>query len=107
MATLLASADLVVLLSEFETHPVAVLEAVGLGLPALVADSTGLSELATRGIARAVPLASDPETVARAMLEEILDPEPRSPVALPTWDDCASGLAELYRDVTGATACAS
>ena len=40
---------LVVLFSEYETHPLAVLEALSLGRPALVADTSGLSELARTG----------------------------------------------------------
>src|SRR4051812_38437542 len=44
--------DLVVLLSEFETHPLTVIEAVQLGRPVLVADNSGMRELAERGLAR-------------------------------------------------------
>ena len=44
MAEELSQAALVVLLSEYETHPIAVLEAVALGRPALVAATSGLSE---------------------------------------------------------------
>jgi glycosyltransferase involved in cell wall biosynthesis len=107
MANLLASAELVVLLSEFETHPVAILEALALGRPTLVADGSGLSEIAARGMARAIPLESTAQRAAEAMLEELRDPMTREPVDLPTWDDCAVSLASLYDEVTGALACAS
>lgn len=107
MATLLASADLFVLMSEFETHPVAVLEALAVGRPVVVADSSGLSELAARGVARAVPLGSDPRTVADAMLGELQNPHPAELGQLPTWDDCAAQLSELYASTTGGVACAS
>jgi glycosyltransferase involved in cell wall biosynthesis len=101
MARELSKASLVVLLSEYETQPAAVLEALALGRPALVADTSGLSELAQRGLARAVPLESTPEDIAAAVLEELERPHVTAPPDLPTWDDCASALLGLYRSVLG------
>ena len=37
--------------SEFESQPIAALEAVSLGVPLVVADNSGQTELATRGLA--------------------------------------------------------
>lgn len=99
MARELSKAALVVLLSEFETHPVAILEALSLGRPALVADTSGLSELAQRGLVRAIPLKSTSTEVADAILEQLLHPQTPSKVNLPTWDDCAAGLLSLYSSV--------
>jgi glycogen synthase len=99
MASELGRAALVVLLSEYETHPLAILEAVALGRPALVADTSGLSELAERGLAVAIPLDSEPGEVAAAVLEQLESPHPPSAVPLPGWDDCALSLLRLYERV--------
>jgi glycosyltransferase involved in cell wall biosynthesis len=108
MARTLAQATVVALLSEYEAHPIAVMEAVALGRPVLVADTTGLSELARDGIARSIPLESAPEQVATALLGQIREPLlPR--VTLPTWEDTAAELHGLYDAVAGRRlhACAS
>jgi glycogen synthase len=99
MTALLGDASLVVLLSEYETHPMAALEAASMGRPLLLADTSGLRELAEAGIGRAVPLTSDPGAVAAAALEELDAPSTRPPVALPSWDACAEQHLELYEDV--------
>jgi AcrR family transcriptional regulator len=43
----------------------------------------------------------------RAVLDELERPEPPSRPRLPTWDDCAHMLLELYHDVLRERACAS
>jgi glycosyltransferase involved in cell wall biosynthesis len=92
-------ADLVVLLSEYETHPITVLEAVALGRPALVAANSGLSELAGRGWAKAIPLNSSPRQVADAVLQQLRQPLVPPRISLPTWDECADRLYALYQQV--------
>ena len=54
MAAALANADLVTLLSDAESHPVAVVEALALHRPVLIADNTGMSEIVSQYWARAV-----------------------------------------------------
>jgi glycosyltransferase involved in cell wall biosynthesis len=98
MATLLARAALVVLLSEYEAHPVAVAEALALRRRVLVADTSGLSELAKRNLARAIPLNSSPEETAQAVVEQLRSPAPPQ-FDLPTWDECAGELGQIYRSV--------
>jgi len=99
MAAALARTDVVVLLSEFETHPIAALEALSVGRPLVVADGSGLGELAARGLARAIPIGASPHVAAEAILRELRDPLPAGELDLPTWDDCAAGLLELYTSV--------
>jgi glycosyltransferase involved in cell wall biosynthesis len=99
MRALLGRASLVTLLSEYETHPLAVLEAISLQCPALVADTSGLRELADRGLARAIPLESTPEQIAAAALHQLEQPLIPAPIALPTWDACATALLSLYHSV--------
>ncbi|TIT54557.1 MAG: glycosyltransferase family 4 protein, partial [Mesorhizobium sp.] len=69
MADLLASAALFVLFSEYEAHPVAVMEALSLRRPVLVSDTSGLRELAANGLCRAIPWNAGPGELAAAMAE--------------------------------------
>ena len=64
MAALLAQADLVTLLSEHEAQGIAVLEALSLQRPVLVANTSALQDFAENDLARAVPLNSTPGTGA-------------------------------------------
>jgi glycogen synthase len=107
MAETMACASLVVLLSERESHPVAVIEALALGRPVLVADTSGLHELAQRGWARAIPLQSTSQQVANAITEQFQDPLLPPSIQLPTWDDCTAALLELYQETIGEKQCAS
>lgn len=108
LAARLAAVDVVVLLSEFETHPLAVLEALALGRPVVVADTSGLRELAEQGYARSVPLDSDPAVVAAAVLAEVERPTGAGATPmLPSWDDCAAAHLALYESVLRETVCAS
>lgn len=102
MARRLAQVDLVVLLSDYETNPIAALETIAVGRPLLVATGSGLGELAQRGLARAIDPDSEPREVAAAMVRELSDPLERPEVALPSWDDCARELEELYAGVARA-----
>jgi glycosyltransferase involved in cell wall biosynthesis len=99
LANLLSSAGLVVLLSEYEAHPVAIMEALSLGRPTLVSDTTGLRELAQRGLCRSVPLAETPRGVAAAMAEALDAMPATGQLALPDWDACTRQLLGIYRGV--------
>jgi glycogen synthase len=107
MASALHEAALVVLLSEYETHPLAVLEALRLGRPALVAETSGLLELAQLSLARSVSLRSTPVEVARAIIEQLDEPLIPGSVVLPTWDDCAQSLLAVYRGLREVEPCES
>jgi glycosyltransferase involved in cell wall biosynthesis/GT2 family glycosyltransferase len=96
MAALLRGISLVVLLSDFETHPLVALEAAAAGRRLLVADSSGLSELARDGFARAIPLDESPAEVGEAVIEELGKPPPSRRPQLTSWDECAAELLELY-----------
>ena len=102
MAEELAGVNVLVAASEFETHPLAAIEAAAAGCPIVVADTSGLRELADRGLARVALRASDPRSLAKAVLDELNAPAATREVELPTWDECAAALAELYESVVGA-----
>ena len=99
MVDLLQRISLVVLLSDFETHPMVALEAAAAGRPLLVADRAGLGELAQDGVARAVSPDDPPERIAHSILEELERPRPAQPPRLTSWDDCTAALLELYRSL--------
>jgi glycosyltransferase involved in cell wall biosynthesis len=108
MAAILSQASLVALLSEYEAHPIAVMEALALQRPVLVANTSGLREIAEQGLARAIPLNSSPEEVALAALQQIEEPVvPSAHLVLPTWDDCASQLELVYNASIRREQCAS
>jgi glycosyltransferase involved in cell wall biosynthesis len=96
MAATLASASLVALLSEYEANPVAVMEALALRRRVLVADTSGLSELARRGLAHAIPITSTPTEIAAAIVAQLATAPPPD-FELPTWDACAACLVDVYR----------
>jgi glycosyltransferase involved in cell wall biosynthesis len=99
MAAALSQAAVVALLSDYESQGIAVWEAVQLQRPVLVSDSSALSELARRGLARAVAPRSSPPQIAAALLEQIEHPCIPASVPLPTWDDCAARLLTLYQSL--------
>ena len=102
MADLLGQADLVTVLSDYESQGIAALEAITLGRRVLVADTSALSELAARGVARAVPLDAGPHGTARAILAALDAPPPSGRLRPWTWDDCADGLAAIYHRIAAA-----
>jgi len=99
MAGLLSQASLVVLFSEYEAHPVAVMEALSLGCSVLVYDTSGLSELAHKGWVRAIAPNSTSDEVAQAILNQLEHPINPEGVTLPTWDDCAASLLSTYQQI--------
>ncbi len=99
LGKIVSDAEVVCLLSEYEAHPVAVMEAIATGTKVMVADTSGLSELGTEGLAAVVPLESSPRELAAEVLELAAAPKMPTP-ALPTWDHCAEQIHQLYLEVT-------
>ena len=85
-------------MSDYEANPVAVMEALALGRKVVVADTSGLSELASEGLATAVPPNTSPRGARR---------RPRSGggrsraggLRSADWDDCADELLGLYDEI--------
>ena len=96
IATLLASGALVVLLSEYEAHAIAIMEALVVGRPVLVLDTAGLHDMVEAGLVRGIPLSSTSAQVAQAIIEELDKPMNPAKLKLPTWDDCVDALSNLY-----------
>lgn len=95
-----SSADAVCLLSAYEAHPVAVMEALGTGTKVLLADTSGLTELGEAGLATLIPLEASPRQVAQAVLDVAAAPR-TAPPPLTSWDDCARALFDLYQEAIG------
>jgi glycosyltransferase involved in cell wall biosynthesis len=99
MANILARATLVVLLSDYEAHPVAVMEALALRRRVLVADGSGLRELVDHDSVECVDSQATPQQIARAILAQMAKGPLQTKMALPSWEDCAEGLASTYHKV--------
>jgi glycosyltransferase involved in cell wall biosynthesis len=99
MASLLANAALMILLSDYESQGIAVLEALSLGRPVLVADTAGLHELVENQLVRAIPRRSSADQVAAAILGQLKQPLIPPAIDLPTWDACAADVLAVYRTV--------
>lgn len=96
MAERLSQASLVVLLSDYESQPQAVMEALTLKLPVLVTDTSGLRELAEQDYVQSLPLHSTPTQVAAAILHQLDNPHIAPPISLPTWEEYMERLLEIY-----------
>ena len=99
MAREVSRVSVVACLSDFESHGIAVLEALGQGCRAVVARAPGLDALVEAGLARGVDLDAPPEDTAAAILEELALPPLRERPQLTTWEECAEALHSLYRSV--------
>jgi glycosyltransferase involved in cell wall biosynthesis len=100
MAQLLRKVDLVLLMSEFETHPLVALEAAALRRRLVVADVSGLAELAAKGFGQPVALELPPDLVATVVDRELSRPGPAAAPEPYTWDDCTAALLQLYGEIT-------
>lgn len=107
MTDLLQQAAVVTLLSEYESHGIAALEAISLGRPTIVTNATALGELVERRLAVGLAPASTPEEIADAICGQIERPHQPPPVELPSWDECAARLGELYASIVTDTPCVS
>jgi glycosyltransferase involved in cell wall biosynthesis len=107
MATALAEACVVAALSDYEAHPVAVMEALSVGRPVVGYDIAGIGELITEGWVRGVPTGSSAALIAGELVKAMTSPPLASPAALPSWDSCAEQLAQVYLESLSSVPCSS
>ena len=100
MARALAESSVIAALSDYEAHPVAVMEALSVGRPVVGYDTAGMHELIVDGWVRGVMPDEPSPSVAAKLVEAMSAPSIVNAAELPTWDDCANQLAEIYFDVT-------
>lgn len=107
MALELARAQVMAALSEYEAHPVGVMEAVALGLPVLGAHVAGTGDFVEDGQVTGIALSSTAAEVATA-LAALMSAHPAGRTrpaptwTLPTWEECADALARVYRETADA-----
>lgn len=101
MGESIARAAVMTLLSDYEAHPVAVMEALTAGRPAVVSRTSGLTELAELGWAVGVDQHASAEETARAIERQLDDPLVPEPAALPTWETCVAGVVDVYDSILG------
>ena len=96
MATMLAESSVVAALSDYEAHPVAVMEALGIARPVVGYDIAGIGELFAAGWVRGVPRGAPAATVAQELVKAMSSPLLVDQAQLPSWDSCADQLAHVY-----------
>jgi glycosyltransferase involved in cell wall biosynthesis len=103
MAGALAEASVVAALSDYEAHPVAVMEALCVARPVVGYDVAGIGELIAAGWARGVPGGAPPAAVAQALVKAMSSASVVDQAELPSWDSCAEELAQVYLSSLGIT----
>lgn len=101
MADRLSAASVVTLLSDYEAHPVAVMEALDLGRPVVLLRTSGLTEIADVDWAVGVDPDAGPEVVADAICRQLESPIGPDVADLPTWDTSVAGLLDVYAELAG------
>jgi glycosyltransferase involved in cell wall biosynthesis len=96
---LIHTAGLVVLLSDYEANPVVIMEALAARRRVLVSHTSGCGELADEGWCRSVPIQAKPPEIADAIAAALEDGHEIAPIGVPTWDDCARQLLDVYEAV--------
>lgn len=102
MTESLGKAAIVTALSEYEAHPVAVMEALTLGIPTVGLDAAGISDLVEDGLVRGVPKDASPAMIAQTLIAALEGCRTSGSARLPTWDAAAVDLAHVYMDAARA-----
>jgi glycosyltransferase involved in cell wall biosynthesis len=101
MATALAESSVVAALSEYEAHPLAVMEALGVARPVVGYDAAGIGELIAEGWVRGVPRGAPAAAVAQELISAMSSVSPVDQAQLPSWESCADQLAHVYLSSLG------
>ena len=103
MATTLAESSVVAALSDYEAHPVAVMEALSVARPVVGYDTAGIAELFAAGWVHGVPHGAPAAAVAHELVTAMSSPSLMDHAQLPSWDSCADQLACVYLSSLTAT----
>ena len=91
-------ADVITLLSEYESQGIAAMEALAVRRPVVVDGRSALGELAVRDLADALPRHATRNDIADVVVAAISNG--RAPdVVLPSWDDTVSALRREYESI--------
>jgi glycosyltransferase involved in cell wall biosynthesis len=102
MAEALGQAAVVAALSEYDAHPVAVMEALAQGASVVGSDTAGMGDLVEDGLVEGVPRDASSEIVGQTLVTALHRCRARNSAKLPSWDDAAADLARVYMDATRA-----
>lgn len=107
MAGILSRSAVMAALSTYEAHPVAIMEAVALGLPVVGCDVAGTGDLVEDGLVTGVDPEADDAEIARVLIRQLragnTAPHRAPLVELPTWESCTDQVASVYRRVLGSS----
>lgn len=99
MAVALGEASVVATFSDYEAHPVAVMEALSVGRPVVGYASSGVGELVSEGFVLGVmPGAPASEAAGHLVRAMTTQDAPLLP-EMPTWETATGQIAEVYRQV--------
>ena len=101
MATALAESSVVAALSDYEAHPVAVMEALSVARPVVSYDVAGTGELFAAGWIHGVPRCAPAAAVAHELVKAMSSASLVDHAQLPSWDSCADQLAQVYLSSLG------
>jgi len=101
MATEMAQASVIAAMSDYEAHPVAVMEALSVGRPVVGYDVAGIGELVAEGLVRGVAPGASASVVAEQLLKAMRIAGLVTLPELPTWDTAACELGQLYASTAG------
>ena len=99
MAAALAEASVVAFFSDYEAHPVAVMEALGVGRPVVGYACSGIGELVDEGLVLGVTPGAPATDAAADMVRAMTRQDVLVGPDLPTWDTTAGQLANAYQKV--------
>lgn len=99
MADALAEANVVAALSDYEAHPIGVMEALSLKRPVVGSRTSGLAELIDAGWVHGI----EPDASAKGLAAELAlamsTPQSVDPGSLPSWASCVDQLKQIYLDL--------
>ena len=101
LSGLLAESSLITLLSRYESQGLAAFEALSLGIPIMVLETTALAELTQAGLAAAVPPHTQPWVLASLIDRQLGAPEIATETAPPGWEQTVRRLREVYEERGG------
>jgi glycosyltransferase involved in cell wall biosynthesis len=98
----LASSNVFVLPSDYECYGIAAAEAIIMGIPTVVADSTALSEFVENGLALGINTPITPQEIAKSIQKALTTPKvsiTSTQDKILSWNDIVERLERLYLEI--------
>jgi glycosyltransferase involved in cell wall biosynthesis len=99
MGKAITEASVIAAMSEYEAHPIGVMEALSVGRPVVGFDIAGIGELVEEGWVRGVSPKESPAGIAKALVDGMNASSLVDPGDLPTWETCAAHLGDVYLEM--------